>query len=197
MRVIFKPKGRLQMDGVKPIYRNFEGRGDTYNREGDRNFCALIPDRPLLEEEIESIMSLDRNVTRFEDEEGYPILMINGSEVRTIAEALMAYDWNVTIKAPKEEGGSPYMYLKVKVKFNERGPVIWLDTDGRGNRLTETTVKCLDKIDIDYADLDIRPYDWTRPGNSGRTAYLDGATVFQNVDRHTMRYASEEYPTED
>ena len=114
-----------------------------------------------------------------------------------MSEALIAYDWNVTIKAPRTPEDSPYMYLKVKVKFNDRGPIIWLDTDGKGNRLTEHTVRLLDKIDIDFADLDIRPYDWTRPGNSGRTAYLDGATVFQNVDRHTMRYASEEYPTED
>lgn len=196
MRVLFKPKGRLQMDGVRLMYRNFEGKGDTYNREGDRNFCVSIPDRPLFEDEIDSIMTLDRSVTRFDGADGYPILMINNEEVRTLAEALMAYDWNVTIKCPNTPDATPYMYMKVKVKFNERGPVIWLDTDGRGNRLNEVTVKCLDKIDIDYADLDIRPYDWTRPGNSGRTAYLDGGTVFQNIDRHTMRYANDGFPTE-
>ena len=197
MRLTFKPRGAIQLDGVKLIYRNFEGRGDQYNREGDRNFCVLIPDRPLDDYEIDSIMTLDRSVTRFKDGDGSTILMINDNEVRTVSEALIAYDWNVTIKAPRTPEDSPYMYLKVKVKFNDRGPIIWLDTDGKGNRLTEQTVRLLDKIDIDFADLDIRPYDWTRPGNSGRTAYLDGATVFQNVDRHTMRYASEEYPTED
>lgn len=197
MRLTFKPRGAIQLDGVKLIYRNFEGRGDQYNREGDRNFCVMIPDRALEADEIDSIMALDRSVTRFKDADGSTILMINDTEVRTVSEALIAYDWNVTIKAPRTPEDSPYMYLKVKVKFNERGPIIWLDTDGKGNRLTETTVKLLDKIDIDFADLDIRPYDWVRPGNSGRTAYLDGATVFQNVDRHTMRYASEEYPTED
>lgn len=197
MRLTFKPRGAIQLDGVKLIYRNFEGRGDQYNREGDRNFCVMIPDRALEAAEIDSIMALDRSVTRFKDADGSTILMINDTEVRTVSEALIAYDWNVTIKAPRTPEDSPYMYLKVKVKFNERGPIVWLDTDGKGNRLTETTVKLLDKIDIDFADLDIRPYDWVRPGNSGRTAYLDGATVFQNVDRHTMRYASEEYPTED
>lgn len=197
MRLTFKPRGAIQLDGVKLIYRNFEGRGDQYNREGDRNFCVMIPDRALEADEIDSIMALDRSVTRFKDADGSTILMINDTEVRTVSEALIAYDWNVTIKAPRTPEDSPYMYLKVKVKFNERGPIVWLDTDGKGNRLTETTVKLLDKIDIDFADLDIRPYDWVRPGNSGRTAYLDGATVFQNVDRHTMRYASEEYPAED
>lgn len=36
-------RGRLLVDDAKIIYRNFAGRGNDYNREGDRNFSLVIP----------------------------------------------------------------------------------------------------------------------------------------------------------
>ena len=47
MNVTFAPRGILQIDDAKIIYRNFEGRGDKFNREGDRNFAVIIPDEEL------------------------------------------------------------------------------------------------------------------------------------------------------
>lgn len=47
MNVTFAPRGILQIDDCKIIYRNFEGRGDKFNREGDRNFAVIIPDEEL------------------------------------------------------------------------------------------------------------------------------------------------------
>lgn len=47
MNINFGPRGILQIDDAYIIYRNFEGRGDKYNREGDRNFALLIPDEEL------------------------------------------------------------------------------------------------------------------------------------------------------
>lgn len=44
MNVCFAPKGRLQIDDARIIFKNFEGRGDKFNREGDRNFSLLIED---------------------------------------------------------------------------------------------------------------------------------------------------------
>lgn len=44
MHLIFAPKGIIQMDDAKLIFKNFEGRGDKFNREGDRNFSILIED---------------------------------------------------------------------------------------------------------------------------------------------------------
>ncbi|MCI6805636.1 MAG: hypothetical protein MR912_08615, partial [Prevotella sp.] len=44
MNITFAPRGILQIDDATIIFKNFEGRGDKFNREGDRNFSLLIDD---------------------------------------------------------------------------------------------------------------------------------------------------------
>lgn len=105
--------------------------------------------------------------------------------------------WNVHIKAPREEGDDPFMYLPVKVKFNGRGPVVYLKSGANRVKLTEDTIACLDDIDIASVDLDIRPYDGKRPdGTPFRSAYLQSMCVVQNIDRFSARFAAEEHPEE-
>lgn len=162
MRITYAPRDILQIDDARIIYRNFAGRGDKYNREGDRNFAVLIPDEELANE-------------------------------------LAERGWNVKIKPPREEGDVPFMFLPVKVKFNDRGPNVYLQTGDRRNRLDEESIGCLDNIDIVGVDLDICPYDWiiqegTKNEKSGRSAYLQNILVIQDVDRFAERFASEEYP---
>lgn len=89
------------------------------------------------------------------------------------------------------------MFLPVKIKFNDRGPNVYLKTGSRVNKLDEESVSCLDDVDIMSVDLDIRPYDWDVNGKSGRTAYLQSISVTQNVDRFAARFAEEECPGED
>lgn len=106
--------------------------------------------------------------------------------------------WNVKIKAPRAEGENPFIHMKVKVKFNDRGPVIWLHSGNNVRQLTEETAFMLDKIDIDKVDMDIRPYDRDE-GRFGpsRTAYLQGMRVYQKLDRFAAQMAEEECPEED
>lgn len=159
MNLTFAPRGILQIDDARIIFRNFSGAPSKFNREGDRNFAVVI------------------------------------SEEET-ANALVAEGWNVKIKPPVEDGESPRMNLPVKIKFNDRGPVIYLKTGNATVKLDEDSVSCLDNIDILSVDLDIRPYDWEVNGKQGRTAYLQSMCVTQDVDRFAARFASEEFPEE-
>ena len=159
MKISFGPKGILQIDEARIIYRNFSGAPSKFNREGDRNFAVVIND-----EEIK--------------------------------DALIEEGWNVKIKAPREEGDEPFMYLPVKIKFNERGPKVYLKSGKATNRLDEESINCLDHVDIVSVDMDIRPYDWSVNGKTGRTAYLQSIWVTQEVDRFADRFAEEEYPEE-
>lgn len=152
MHVTFAPKGILQIDDARIIFKNFEGRGDKFNREGDRNFSLLIEDPDT-------------------------------------ADALIAEGWNVRIKPGRDEDEGPFMRLPVKVKFTDYGPNVYLVTGGRRNELDEESIACLDNIDIESIDLDIRPYDWEVNGKAGRTAYLQSMQVVQRIDRFAARYA--------
>lgn len=104
--------------------------------------------------------------------------------------------WNVKIKPPREEGDEPFIYLPVKVKFNDRGPKVYLESGRNRVTLTEETVGMLDEIDIISVDLDIRPYDDEINGRPFRAAYLQSMVVRQNLDRFEARFAAEEYPEE-
>ena len=159
MNVTFAPRGILQIDDARIIYRNFSGVGSKFNREGDRNFAVYIPDEDMANE-------------------------------------LKERGWNVKIKPPREDGDDPFMFLPVKIKFNDRGPSVYLVTGNKKTPLNENTVSCLDDIDILSADLDIRPYDWEVNDKTGRTAYLQSIWVTQEVDRFASRMMDDEYPEE-
>ena len=159
MNITFAPRGILQIDDARLVYRNFEGRGSQFNREGDRNFAVVI-------------------------------------DTEEAKDALINEGWNVKIKDARDDGDVPFMYLPVKVKFNERGPLVYLQSGRNRTTLNEDTVKLLDSIDILGVDLDIRPYNWEVGGKSGRAAYLQSICVTQDVDRFAQRFAEEEHPEE-
>ena len=105
------------------------------------------------------------------------------------AQRLSDNGWNVKVK--EREDGTLDMHLPVKIKFNERGPAVYLKS-GAGDpiRLDEDSVGCLDNIDILSVDVDVRPFDWEVNGKTGRAAYLQCLFVTQNVtDRFRDRYS--------
>lgn len=155
MHVTIAPNGILQIDDARIIFKNFEGRGDKFNREGDRNFSLLIEDPDT-------------------------------------AEILQREGWNVRIKPGRDDDEGPFMRLPVKVKFTDYGPNVYLITGERRNELDEESIACLDNIDIESIDMDIRPYDWEVNGKTGRTAYLQSMQVIQRIDRFAAKYAEME-----
>lgn len=153
MEICFAPNGNLQIDDARIIFKNFEGRGDKFNREGDRNFSLRIFDTELADE-------------------------------------LVARGWNVRIKDGRDDDEGPFMRLPVKVKFNDRGPNVYLKSGERRIKLDEESIAMLDNIDIERIDMDIRPYNWEVNGRTGRTAYLESMEVTQQIDRFAARYAA-------
>ena len=149
----------------------------------------------MTKKEVDSFLNIYRSAEIVEREDG-PVLIYDGNEIISVADALLALGWNVKIKPPRVEGDSSFIHMKVNVKFNDRGPNVYLITNGRENKLYEDTIKRLDFVEREYIDMDIRPYDWTSPRGSGRSAYLQGMAVTQKVDRIAARFAEEEYPTE-
>ena len=109
-----------------------------------------------------------------------------------ICDELTDAGWNVKIKPPRDEYEEPFMFLPVKVKFNNRGPAAYIRSGNSVTRLNEDTIDMLDEIDIASVDMDLRPYDWEVNGKTGRTAYLQAIDVTQNVDRFGARYADED-----
>lgn len=113
-----------------------------------------------------------------------------------LADELIDRGWNVKIKEPRDEGEEPFRYLPVKVKFNDRGPQVYLVSGTAHRELSEDMVSIVDEIDICSVNLDVRPYDWEVNGKTGRTAYLQSMEVIQEIDRFAARYAEEESPEE-
>jgi hypothetical protein len=160
MNLTFAPRGILQIDDARITFKNFAGRGDKFNREGERNFALIIP------------------TTDFCD------ALVNDKNKYGVG-------WNVKIKDPREEGDEPFMFLKVKVNFNEFGPNVYLISGNKKVRLTADTVGCLDDIYIDHVDLDISPSDGEVNGRPYRTAYLRSMQVIQDLTQD--RFADHGY----
>ena len=152
MNLTFAPKGVLQIDDARLVFKNFRGEGSKYNREGDRNFAVVI-------ETEDQYSALLADVNKFGD------------------------SWNVRVKEPRDEGDTPFMYLPVKVKFNDKGPTVKLIAGRSVTYLSEDSVAILDRVDILQVNIDIRPYDGEVNGKTYRAAYLKGIEVIQDIDR--------------
>ena len=108
-----------------------------------------------------------------------------------IKDILVEAGWNVKIKPPRDEDDTPFMFIPVKVKFNNRGLAAYLRSGETVTRLNEQTIGILDEIDTQSVSMDLRPYDWDVNGKTGRTAYLQAINVIQNIDRFGDMYAQE------
>lgn len=192
MELTFAPRGILQIDDARIIYRNFAGVGGKFNREGDKNFAVVIPDRYLTPEEMDSFLDIYRGFELLSsDNEDEPDVLLDrdGNRIEPkLAEVLTAIGWNVRIKPPRDEEDEVFMFLPVKIKFNDRGPNCYLVTGTRRNSLDEEAIGIVDDIDILEVKLDVRPYDWEVNGKEGRTAYLQAMEITQEIDRFTARY---------
>ena len=135
MNINIGPKGDLEIDNARIIFRNLEGRGGLYNREGDRSFALVVPDEDARDALIEQGYNVKTKAPRDEDEEplmyltikvkpngrGPHMYVLSGRSKRGLPEEswglidqisiadvsldIHAYDWNVNGKS----GRSAYL----------------------------------------------------------------------------------------
>ena len=135
MNINIGPRGTLEIDNARIIFRNLEGRGGLYNREGDRSFALVVPDEDARDALIEQGYNVKTKAPRDEDEEplmyltikvkpngrGPHIYLVSGRNKRELPEEswglidqisiadvsldIHAYDWNVNGKS----GRSAYL----------------------------------------------------------------------------------------
>lgn len=48
------PNGYLEINEARILWPNFEGRGDRFNKQGDRNFHLVIPDQEIAQAMMEN-----------------------------------------------------------------------------------------------------------------------------------------------
>lgn len=86
MELYFAPDDVLQIDNARIVYRNFEGRGDQYNRAGDRKFAVVIPDQEMADALIDRGWNVKIKPPRDEEEDPFIFLPVkvkfNGSGPR-------------------------------------------------------------------------------------------------------------------
>lgn len=130
-----RTEGLVTIENARLLYRNFNGVEKEYNRDGDRNFCVIIPDRAVADQ-----MARDNYNIKVKE----PFTPA-GEE--------------------PEEGSVGEPYVQVKVSYKGRAPEIWLvgSKSRRATLMTEDVVGLLDNIAVVTADLQISPYNW-KPG---------------------------------
>ena len=125
MEITFAPRGILQIDDARIIYRNFAGAGSKYNREGDRNFSIVIPDMETADALVAEGWNVKVKPPRDEGEDPFitlpvkvkfnergpkaylisgdnrveldeeSIAMLDDIDIRTVGLDIRPYDWEV------------------------------------------------------------------------------------------------------
>lgn len=60
---------KLVIDNARLIFKNFSGKGDNYNREGDRNFAVIIDDPNAAEDLADAGWNVRPLISKDPDEE--------------------------------------------------------------------------------------------------------------------------------
>ena len=83
-----------------------------------------------------------------------------------IANELISRGWNVKIKPARDPQEPPLMFMKVKVKFNNNGPNIYLVSGGAKAKLDEDSVSVLDNAYLLFTKVKIKTAELAEVENS-------------------------------
>lgn len=152
-------EGTVVIEDARLVFRNFAGKEQQYNREGDRNFSVLLDDG-VAENMLEDGWNIKYLKPRPGDDDG-------DDEGDTPAQA----------------------YLQVTVGYKGRPPKIAVITSRGRTNIGEDEIEMLDWADIKTADLIVRPYEWAVNGKTGVKAYLKSLFVTIDEDYLERKYA--------
>jgi hypothetical protein len=149
------------MEGMRIVFRNFEGKEGQYNREGDRNFGVILPP-DIAEAMLADGWNVKYLKPREEDEDGEET------------------PW-LSVSVNFDKGRPPTILLitsrgKTKLDEDTVDQLDWVDiaTDEQGNP---------------KVDLIVRPYMWDVSGRQGIKAYLQSMYVTIEEDELQRKYA--------
>lgn len=161
-RVAPKP---VLMEGVRLVFRNFEGKEGPYNPPGAKSTGIILPDQ-----EVDGV-PLDRAML----EDGWNVKYLNPSEEE------------------KEEGiEQGPAWIPVKVRYDGgKPPKITMITQRGRTMLDDDTVEMLDWAEITNVDVIIRAFPWgpNAMGASGIAAYVQTMFVTIEEDPLEAKYA--------
>lgn len=156
-------EGQITIEDAEIFYRNFAGKEQQFNTEGNRNFCVGLSDE-LYDQLLRDGWNVRQGRSGEDGEPGRKYLQ-------------------VSLKYRTRDGRpmNPPLVVLVSPK-TKKNP--------KGNRttLTEDELEVLDWVDIQSVDVIIRPNDWNFNGNSGRKAYLKSIYVTQELDPLMLKY---------
>lgn len=76
MELRFAPRGIIEIDDAKIVFRNFSGTPSQYNREGERNFAVVIPTQEQADQLIDDGWNVKIRAPREEGEEPFRYLPV-------------------------------------------------------------------------------------------------------------------------
>lgn len=112
-----------------------------------------------------------------------------------VADYLADVGWYVKSKEPYREGDDVTYFLEIEASYDTKGgqfappEIKMIAYDGKETYLSEENVGILDKSDIEYADLEIRPYNWDVNGKKGCKAYLVSLDAHLRKPRRALNAA--------
>lgn len=174
----------IEIEDADITFLNFQGKEGDYNREGDRNFCIVIPnqnDAVLMYNDGWNIAVRAKEKAHRDACKGNKTLL----EKIEILNSLGVL-----------EDAMFYLKINVSYKYPEKAPKIWLVKNRSDKKrlepMSELTVGELDNVDILRFDCVINAHHYSTPTRSGISAYLKEAYVTIRESAIKQKYAEYE-----
>lgn len=103
------------------------------------------------------------------------------------AKDLEAKGWTIKTTKPDENDEFKY-FTRIKVKYNNYPPRVFLITSKGRLEMTEDEIGLLDGMDVANWDLVINPSNWEFNGNKGVKGYLKQAFVTMDENEFELKY---------